>query len=55
MIAADAVDGSTRGHESTRRLGDTLPVLEQWATELARKNRSTHRSPAKTILRWIES
>ena len=33
----------------------TMPVLEKWAEELATKNRSTHRTPAKTILRWMRN
>ncbi|MCA9139042.1 MAG: AAA family ATPase [Planctomycetales bacterium] len=31
----------------------TMPVLEDWAEKLAQRNRSTHRTPAKTILRWM--
>jgi hypothetical protein len=33
----------------------TMPVLEEWAEKLATKNRSTHRTPAKTILRWMKN
>jgi hypothetical protein len=33
----------------------TMPVLEQWADELATKNRSTHRTPEKTIRRWMRN
>ncbi len=32
----------------------TMPILEEWAQHLARKNRATHRTPAKTILRWMK-
>ena len=32
----------------------TMPVLEEWSRTLAKENRSTHRTPAKTILRWME-
>jgi len=33
----------------------TMPVLEQWADELATWNRSTHRTPSKTIHRWMQN
>lgn len=33
----------------------TMPVLEEWAEQLAQKNRSTHRTPAKTIRRWMKN
>ncbi len=33
----------------------TMPVLQQWADELASKNRSTHRTPATTIRRWMRN
>ncbi|TWT71449.1 AAA family ATPase [Crateriforma conspicua] len=31
----------------------TGPILDDWAEKLAKKNRSTHRTPAKTIRRWM--
>jgi hypothetical protein len=33
----------------------TMPVLEEWAIKLATKNRPTHRTPAKTIRRWMKN
>jgi hypothetical protein len=33
----------------------TMPVLEEWAEKLAKQNRSTHRTPAKTIRRWMKN
>ena len=33
----------------------TMPVLEDWSVKLAKKNRFTHRTPAKTILRWMKN
>ncbi len=33
----------------------TMPVLEKWAETLAKKNRTTHRTPAKTIRRWMQN
>ena len=33
----------------------TMPVLEEWADKLAKKNKSTHRTPAKTIRRWMKN
>lgn len=33
----------------------TMPVLVQWADELAKKNRESHRTPASTILRWMKN
>jgi hypothetical protein len=33
----------------------TMTVLEDWADELARGNRFTHRTPAKTIHRWMKN
>lgn len=33
----------------------TMPVLEEWAEKLARLNRATHRTPARTILRWMKN
>ena len=33
----------------------TMPVLEEWAEKLAKKNRSTHRTPAKTIRHWMKN
>ncbi len=33
----------------------TMPVLMKLADELAMKNRSTHRTPAKTIRRWMKN
>lgn len=32
----------------------THPILVDWAARLAKKNRQTHRTPADTILRWME-
>ncbi len=32
----------------------TQPVLDDWADALAKKNRSTHRTPARTIRRWMK-
>lgn len=31
----------------------TGPALDEWAEQLAEMNRSTHRTPAKTIRRWM--
>lgn len=31
----------------------TMPVLEKWAEKLSQMNRTTHRVPASTILRWM--
>lgn len=32
----------------------TSPVLDAWADRLAKMNRATHRTPAKTIRRWMQ-
>ena len=32
----------------------TGPVLDRWAERLAKMNRSTHRTPKKTIRRWMQ-
>lgn len=32
----------------------TMPVLRDWATKLAKRNRATHRTPETTILHWME-
>ena len=31
----------------------TGPALDEWAERLAQMNRSTHRTPARTIRRWM--
>ncbi len=33
----------------------TGPVLDEWAKNLAKMNRSTHRTPSKTIRRWMQN
>lgn len=33
----------------------TMPVLQEWAEQLAARNRETHRTPARTILRWMKN
>ena len=33
----------------------TQPILDEWAETLADKNRSTHRTPSRTIRRWIKN
>ncbi len=33
----------------------TGPILDDWAVQLANKNRSTHRTPVKTIRKWMQN
>jgi hypothetical protein len=33
----------------------TQPILDEWAEKLAHKNQATHRTPSRTIRRWIRN